>query len=89
VEPLRWVVAPGARRRVFYFAAVISGFGEWKEVPQGISEASRRATKTRGKIPEETGAELEGKFVRNEPVSPSRQVLRQSGHSDRLGKKVL
>src|ERR1700747_2254892 len=84
-----WVVAPGARRRVFYFAVVISSGGEWEEVPQGISEASRRATKTRSKIPEETGAELEGKFVRNELVSPSRQVLRHSGHSDRLGKKVL
>ena len=58
-----WVLAPGARRRVFYFAAVISGGGEWEEVPQGISEPSRRATKTRGKIPEETGAELEGKFA--------------------------
>jgi len=72
-----------------YFAVVTSGGGEWEEVPQGISEASRRATKTRSKIPEETGAELEGKFVRNELVSPSRQVLRHSGHSDRLGKKVL
>ena len=63
MEPLRWVVAPGARRRVFYFAVVISGGGESKEVPQGISEARRRAAKTRGKIPEGTGAELEGKFA--------------------------
>ena len=83
-----WVVTPGARRRVFYFAVVISGSGEW-EVPQGISEASRGATKTRSKIPEETGAQLEGKFAGSEPVSPARQVLRHSGHSDRLGKKVL
>jgi hypothetical protein len=51
----KWVVAPGARRRVFYFAVVISGSGEWEEVPQGISEASRRATKTRSKIPGEAG----------------------------------
>jgi hypothetical protein len=42
---------------------VISGGGESKEVPQGISEARRRAAKTRGKIPEGTGAELEGKFA--------------------------
>ena len=84
-----WVVAPGARRRVFYFAVVISGGGEWKEVPQGISEASRKPTKTRGEIPEGTGAELEGKFAQSEPVSPARPVLRHSGHSDRLGKKVL
>jgi hypothetical protein len=50
-----WVVAPGARRRVFYFAAVIRGSGEWKKFPQGISEASRRATKARSKIPENWG----------------------------------
>ena len=83
-----WVVAPGARRRVFYFAVVIRG-SEGEEVPQGISEASRRATKTRGKIPEETGAELEGRFAKGERVSPARQVLRHSGRSDRLGSKVL
>ena len=50
-----WVVAPGARRRVFYFAAVISGRGEWEEVPQGISKTSRSVTKTAGKIPEDWG----------------------------------
>ena len=33
-----WVVRPGARRRVFYFAAVLSGRGEGEEVPQGISK---------------------------------------------------
>ena len=57
-----WVVAPGARRRVFYFAEVIRGSGEWEEVPQGISETSRRATKPRSKIPD-TGAVLEGKIA--------------------------
>ena len=78
------MVAPGARRRVFYFAAVIRGSDEWEEVPQGISEASRRATKTRSKIPE-TGAELEGEIAQSGRVSPARRVLRHSGHSDRLG----
>ena len=58
-----WVVAPGARRRVFYFAAVIRGSGERKKFLQGISEASRRATKARSKIPGEAGAELEGKIA--------------------------
>ena len=82
-----WVVAPGARRRVFYFAVVISGGGESKEVPQGISEARRRAAKTRGKIPEGTGAGWKASSRQSEPVSPARQVLRHSGHSDRLGKK--
>jgi hypothetical protein len=79
-----WVVAPGARRRVFYFAAVIRGSDEWEEVLQGISETSRRATNPRSKIPE-TGAELEGKFAQSERLSPARHVLRHSGHSDRLG----
>ena len=54
-----WVVAPGARRRVFYFAAVLTSRDGWQEVPRGISEARRRATNTPSKIPE-TGAELEG-----------------------------
>ncbi len=79
------MVAPGARRRVFYFAAVISGGGAWDEVPQGISEAGRKATKTRSKIPDKAGAELEGKFARRERVSPARQALRHLGRSDRLG----
>jgi hypothetical protein len=75
------VAVPGARRRVFYFAAVISGTSaplsasEWKveEVPQGISEASRRATKTRSKISAEAEAELEGEIAKSGPVSPTRQ----------------
>lgn len=80
-----WVVTPGARRRVFYFAVVISGSGEW-EVPQGISEASRRATKTRSKIPEETGAELEGKFARRR-TGKSRQTSPEAFRAFRSTRK--
>jgi len=78
-----WVVTPGARRRVFYFAAVISGNGEWGEVPQGIS--SRTATNTRGKIPGETGAGLEGKVAARRTGKSRQTSPEHSGHSDRLG----
>src|SRR5437762_14168099 len=43
------VVAPGARRRVFYFAAVIRGSDEWQEVPHGISTSSREGTSASNK----------------------------------------
>jgi len=93
-----WVVAPGARRRVFYFAAVIRGSDEWEEVPQGISTTSRKATKTPSKIPVKLGQSWKASSRRvctckpcqaRRSLSPARQVLRHSGHSDRLGKKVL
>jgi len=75
-----WVVTPGARRRVFYFAAVISGNGEWEEVPQGISEHEAESQK-------KLGQRWKASSQQGEPVSPARQVLRHSGHSDRLGTK--
>src|SRR5439155_1661331 len=67
-----WVVAPGARRRVFYFAAVIRGSDEWEEVPQGISTTSRRATKTPSKIPGIWGRA--GRQVRAKRTGKSRQT---------------
>ena len=89
MEPLKcgWL-GPALDAGFFHFAARIRGGDEWEEVPQGIFKPRRWATKTPSKIPE-TGAELEGRFAESEPLSPARQVLRHSGHSDHLGTKVL
>jgi len=68
----------------FYFAAVISGEWRREEVPQGISEASRKATKTRGKIPAQAGeTELEGEIAQRDRIRPTRQVPSQLIWRDR------
>ena len=58
--------------------------GGREEVPQGISEASRKATKARSKISaraEET--ELEGEIAQRDRIRPARQVPSQLIWRDR------
>src|SRR6267142_3625622 len=58
--------------------------GGREEVPQGISEASRKATKTRGKIPAQAGeTELEGEIAQRDRIRPTRQVPSQLIWRDR------
>ena len=60
--------------------------GGREEVPQGISEASRKATKTRSKIPAQAGeTELEGEIAQRDRIRPTRQVPSQLIWRDREG----
>jgi hypothetical protein len=55
-----------------------------EEVPQGISEASRKATKARSKIPAQAGeTELEGEIAQRDRIRPTRQVPSQLIWRDR------
>jgi hypothetical protein len=55
-----------------------------EEVPQGISEASRKATKARSKIPAQAGeTELEGEIAQHDRIRPTRQVPSQLIWRDR------
>jgi DNA-directed RNA polymerase specialized sigma subunit len=57
---------------------------EREEVPQGISEASRKATKARSKIPAQAGeTELEGEIAQRDRIRPTRQVPSQLIWRDR------
>ena len=58
--------------------------GEREEVPQGISEASRKAAKARSKIPAQAGeTELEGEIAQRDRIRPTRQVPSQLIWRDR------
>jgi hypothetical protein len=80
-----WVAVPGARRRVFYFAAVISWrvAGEKKfrkEFPKQVARQLRHEAKFQRKLGK---TELEGEIAQRDRIRPTRQVPSQLIWRDR------
>jgi hypothetical protein len=85
VEPPKcgWLY-PALDAGFFILRQCLVASGGQEEVPQGISEASRKATKARSKIPAQAGeTELEGEIAQRDRIRPTRQVPSQLIWRDR------
>jgi len=78
------VAAPGARRRVFYFAAVIRSQASGKKFRKGFPKQSQSSYSTKQNLSASWGnTELEGKIAQRDRISPARQVPSQLLWHDR------